>query len=52
MDADPYLKKTVTLRHGGHTLRFNVAQDLFSSHDVDVGTVEPLIPYGKHTAHG
>jgi len=38
MDTDPYLKKTVTLRHGGHTLRFHVAQDLFSSHEVDIGT--------------
>ena len=38
MDTDPYFKKTVTLRHGGHTLRFHVAQDLFSSHEVDIGT--------------
>lgn len=35
---DVYLKKTFTFDHEGHTLRFRVAQDLFSSHRVDIGT--------------
>ena len=35
---DPYFKKVVTLRHQGHTMQLRVAQDLFSSHEVDVGT--------------
>jgi 16S rRNA (guanine1207-N2)-methyltransferase len=34
----PHLKKTVTLDHGGRRLELRVAQDLFSSHEVDVGT--------------
>ncbi len=38
MKQDAYFKKIVTLQHGGQTLRFGVAQDLFSSHEVDVGT--------------
>ena len=38
MDRDVYFKKVVTLEEGGHTLRFRVAQGLFSSHEVDRGT--------------
>jgi 16S rRNA (guanine1207-N2)-methyltransferase len=34
----PHFKKTVTLDHGGRRLELRVAQDLFSSHEVDVGT--------------
>jgi 16S rRNA (guanine1207-N2)-methyltransferase len=34
----PHFKKTVTLSLGGHRLKLRVAQDLFSSHEVDVGT--------------
>jgi 16S rRNA (guanine1207-N2)-methyltransferase len=36
--ADPHYKKTVTLDHGGRRLGLRVAQELFSSHEVDVGT--------------
>jgi len=35
---DAYYKKVVELRIAGTTLRFRVAQDLFSSHEVDEGT--------------
>jgi 16S rRNA (guanine1207-N2)-methyltransferase len=35
---DPHYKKTVTLKIGGRRLDLQVAQDLFSSHEVDVGT--------------
>jgi 16S rRNA G1207 methylase RsmC len=35
---EPHVKKTVTLSLGGHRLELRVAQDLFSSHEVDVGT--------------
>jgi 16S rRNA (guanine1207-N2)-methyltransferase len=35
---DPHYKKTVMLSHGGRRLELRVAQDLFSSHEVDVGT--------------
>jgi 16S rRNA (guanine1207-N2)-methyltransferase len=35
---DPHYKKTVTLGHAGRRLELRVAQDLFSSHEVDVGT--------------
>ena len=35
---DSHFKKTVTLSHAGHRLELRVAQDLFSSHEVDVGT--------------
>ena len=38
MTTDPFYKKDVELRHGGHILSFRVSQDLFSSHQVDVGT--------------
>lgn len=37
-ERDRYFKKVVELRHAGETLSFRVAQDLFSSHRVDVGT--------------
>jgi 16S rRNA (guanine1207-N2)-methyltransferase len=36
--SDPHFKKSVTLDHGGRRLELAVAQDLFSSHEVDVGT--------------
>ena len=35
---DPYTKKTVEFGYAGTTLRFAVAQSLFSSHQVDIGT--------------
>jgi 16S rRNA G1207 methylase RsmC len=35
---DPHVKKTVTLSHAGRRLELRVAQELFSSHEVDVGT--------------
>lgn len=35
---DPYTKKTVDFRYAGTTLQFAVAQSLFSSHRVDIGT--------------
>ncbi|MCJ7550424.1 MAG: class I SAM-dependent methyltransferase [Anaerolineae bacterium] len=35
---DPYTKKTVDFRYAGTTLQFAVAQGLFSSHQVDIGT--------------
>ena len=38
MEQDIYFKKEVALDYEGETLRFRVAQDLFSSFDVDVGT--------------
>jgi 16S rRNA (guanine1207-N2)-methyltransferase len=34
----PHFKKIVTLDHGGRRLELRVAQELFSSHEVDVGT--------------
>jgi len=38
MKRDVCFKKIVTLQHDGQALQFRVAQDLFSSHEVDVGT--------------
>lgn len=38
MAHDVFFKKEVALEHEGQALRFRVAQDLFSSHEVDVGT--------------
>ena len=35
---DVYFKKLVTLEHAGHMLHLRVAQDLFSSHEIDAGT--------------
>jgi len=35
---DPFSKKTVDFRYAGTTLHFAVAQSLFSSHQVDIGT--------------
>ena len=35
---DVSVKKTVLLNYAGHRLELRVAQDLFSSHEVDVGT--------------
>jgi 16S rRNA G1207 methylase RsmC len=35
---DPYYKKIVALNHGKKQLQFRVSQELFSSHEVDVGT--------------
>jgi 16S rRNA G1207 methylase RsmC len=42
MRTDPRYKKTLELRHAGQTLRLDVAQDLFSSQAVDVGTLQLL----------
>jgi len=39
---DVYFKKTLDFYHGGQTLKFHVSQDLFSSHQVDVGTARLL----------
>lgn len=36
--ADPYLKKRVTLKSAGELLQFDVAHSLFASHDIDLGT--------------
>jgi len=38
MDEDVYFKKVVTFRAWKHSLQFRVSQDLFSSHDIDLGT--------------
>ena len=39
---DAHFKKIVELRHQKNTLHFRVAQALFSSHQIDVGTVRLL----------
>ena len=39
---DVYFKKTIDFYHSGHTLHFHVAQDLFSSRQIDVGTARLL----------
>jgi 16S rRNA (guanine1207-N2)-methyltransferase len=36
--ADPYFKKTITVRIQRRQLELDVAQDLFSGHDLDAGT--------------
>jgi 16S rRNA (guanine1207-N2)-methyltransferase len=38
MDEDVYFHKTVTFRAWKQSLRFRTSQELFSSHDIDVGT--------------
>ena len=38
MDQDIYYHKTINYRAYGYSLRFMSSQELFSSHDVDVGT--------------
>jgi 16S rRNA (guanine1207-N2)-methyltransferase len=38
MEEDVYFHKTVTFRAGRQTLPFRTSQELFSSHDVDIGT--------------
>ncbi len=38
MDEDVYFHKTITCRAYGHTFRFRASQELFSSHDIDIGT--------------
>ena len=50
---DPHYKKTVTLEHGGRRLALRVAQELFSSHEVDVGTRLLLRTLGgpEHRGH-
>ncbi len=40
--GDVYYKKTIDFFHAGQTLKFHVSQDLFSSHQVDVGTARLL----------
>jgi 16S rRNA (guanine1207-N2)-methyltransferase len=40
--SDVYYKKTLDFYHGGQTLKFHVSQDLFSSHQIDVGTARLL----------
>ncbi len=39
---DVYYKKTLDFYHSGQTLKFHVSQDLFSSHQIDVGTARLL----------
>ena len=38
MDEDIYFHKIVTLRAGKEQLKFRTSQELFSSHDIDIGT--------------
>jgi len=38
MDEDVYFHKTVTYRAWKHSLQFRTSQELFSSHDIDIGT--------------
>jgi 16S rRNA (guanine1207-N2)-methyltransferase len=38
MEKDVYFHKTINTRIYGHILRFVTSQELFSSHDIDVGT--------------
>ncbi len=38
MIEDVYYKKEILLKDHGHTLRFRVSQDLFSSYQIDIGT--------------
>jgi 16S rRNA (guanine1207-N2)-methyltransferase len=38
MDEDVYFHKTVTFRAWKHSLQFRTSQELFSSHDMDIGT--------------
>ncbi len=39
---DVYFKKTLDFYYAGQSLKFNVSQDLFSSHQIDVGTARLL----------
>ena len=38
MDEDIYFHKTVTFHAWKHSLQFRTSQELFSSHDIDIGT--------------
>jgi 16S rRNA (guanine1207-N2)-methyltransferase len=38
MSKDVYYKKEIVIKDHGHTMRFRVSQDLFSSYQIDVGT--------------
>jgi 16S rRNA (guanine1207-N2)-methyltransferase len=38
VDEDIYLHKIITARISGHGFRFRTSQELFSSHDLDIGT--------------
>src|SRR3990170_7683153 len=38
MNEDVFFKKIITFRAWKHSLQFRVSQDLFSSHDIDLGT--------------
>lgn len=38
MDEDVYFHKTLTFRAWKQSLQFRVSQELFSSHDIDIGT--------------
>jgi len=42
LQEDIYFKKVIDFWHSGHALQFRVSQDLFSSHQVDVGTARLL----------
>lgn len=37
-NSDIYFKKIITYNYRGKELKFRVSQDLFSSHDIDIGT--------------
>lgn len=52
MSKDVYLKKVISFKHRGKTLRFAVSQDLFSSFQVDTGTrflLRTVMPSGVHS---
>lgn len=44
----PHIKKTITHRYGGVTCRYEVAQSLFSSHQIDTGTQHLLKSLADH----
>jgi 16S rRNA (guanine1207-N2)-methyltransferase len=47
-EIDPYLKKTVDLKLRNKHLTFAVSQTLFSSHQIDVGTLQLLKTLESH----
>lgn len=51
MPADPYFKQTVPFTFNRQDYIFNVSQELFSSHDVDIGTQRLLRSFLNSTVH-
>jgi 16S rRNA (guanine1207-N2)-methyltransferase len=54
MDEDIYFHKTVTLRAGKQQLEFRTSQELFSSHDIDIGSralLRSIIEAGYEPKH-